>query len=237
MEAVHQLVANGPIETLKTLLFAYTILKYARYFVAYLRVKGIYGTVSAFIKFVSQRAITLIRRFVPGADKKIAAEVGKSVDSLQKKIVGNVADNLKTHALPSKGTPPAAVLSELKRFKGRESIDWKAGKVSGAIYHGGEEVNKLITEAFGMFTIANPLHPELFPGIRQMEAEVISMVLRMYNAPGSACGSMTSGGTESLLMGIFSLMARVDAQVFLYTAIKTYRDMAKELRGVTEPEM
>lgn len=53
-----------------------------------------------------------------------------------------------------------------------------------------------------------------------MESEIIQMVLKMYNAPEEACGNVTSGGTESLLM-----------------AVKTYRDMAKELRGVTEPEM
>jgi sphinganine-1-phosphate aldolase len=53
-----------------------------------------------------------------------------------------------------------------------------------------------------------------------MEAEIVSMVLNMYNAPSSAVGNVTSGGTESLLM-----------------AIKCYRDMALEQRGVTEPEM
>ncbi|KAJ3101100.1 hypothetical protein HDU96_010129, partial [Phlyctochytrium bullatum] len=53
-----------------------------------------------------------------------------------------------------------------------------------------------------------------------MEAEVVSMCLNMFNAPEGACGTVTSGGTESLLM-----------------AIKTYRDMARRLRNVTEPEM
>ena len=53
-----------------------------------------------------------------------------------------------------------------------------------------------------------------------MESEIISMCLKMYNAPSTGCGNVTSGGTESLLM-----------------AIKAYRDMAYELRGVTEPEM
>lgn len=117
-------------------------------------------------------------------------------------------------------------------------MDWKGGKVSGAIYHGGEDVTRLVSNAFEIFSISNvccrkislvlshliivlqPLHPEVFPGVRKMEAEVISMVLAMYDAPPGACGSVTSGGTESLLM-----------------AIKAYRDMAKALRGVTSPEV
>lgn len=53
-----------------------------------------------------------------------------------------------------------------------------------------------------------------------MEAEVISMVLSIYNAPSTGAGCMTSGGTESILM-----------------ACKAYRDWAREVKGVTEPEM
>jgi hypothetical protein len=34
-------------------------------------------------------------------------------------------------------------------------VDWRGGRVSGAIYHGGDELSSLITEAFGLFTIAN----------------------------------------------------------------------------------
>jgi sphinganine-1-phosphate aldolase len=37
---------------------------------------------------------------------------------------------------------------------GKEGI-WKAGKVSGAIYHGGDELTGLITEAYGMFASSN----------------------------------------------------------------------------------
>jgi sphinganine-1-phosphate aldolase len=52
-----------------------------------------------------------------------------------------------------------------------------------------------------------------------MEAEIVSMCLRMYNNPDGA-GTMTSGGTESIVM-----------------AVKTYRDWAREVKGITEPEM
>lgn len=45
------------------------------------------------------------------------------------------------------------------------------------------------------------------------------MCLRMYNNPDGA-GTTTSGGTESIIM-----------------AVKTYRDWAKAVKGITEPEM
>ncbi|KAF9583072.1 hypothetical protein BGW38_010319, partial [Lunasporangiospora selenospora] len=70
------------------------------------------------------------------------------------------------------------------------------------------------------FSSSNPLHPEVFPGTRKMEAEVCAMVLGLFNAPAKAGAVMTSGGTESILM-----------------SCKTHRDWAKEIKGVTKPEI
>jgi sphinganine-1-phosphate aldolase len=106
------------------------------------------------------------------------------------------------------------------RLHGLGKVDWKNGKVSGAIYHGGEHLSKLTSDAYALFSLANPLHPEVFPGVRKMEAECVAMVLSMYYAPVEAGGCVTSGGTESILM-----------------ACKAYRDLAKEEKGITQPEM
>lgn len=73
--------------------------------------------------------------------------------------------------------------------------------------------------AFGRYAVSNPLHPDVFPAIRKMEAEIVSMCLTMYNNPNGA-GTTTSGGTESIIM-----------------AVKTYRDWAKAVKGIAEPEM
>jgi sphinganine-1-phosphate aldolase len=97
---------------------------------------------------------------------------------------------------------------------------WEDGRVSGAVYHGGKELTELQTEAFGMFTVANPIHPDVFPGVRKMEAEIVAMVLSLFNAPEGAAGVTTSGGTESILMACLSA-----------------RQKAYHEHGVTEPEM
>lgn len=54
--------------------------------------------------------------------------------------------------------------------------DWEKGKVSGAVYHGGKEMLDLQGEAYRMFAVSNPLHPDVFPGVRKMEAEIVAMV-------------------------------------------------------------
>lgn len=58
------------------------------------------------------------------------------------------------------------------------------------------------TAAFEMFALANPLHPDVFPFVRKMEAEVISMVVSLFHGGPTGCGAVTSGGTESILMAM-----------------------------------
>lgn len=84
---------------------------------------------------------------------------------------------------------------------------------------GGEDMENVIVEAFRKYVISNPLHPDAFPAVRKMEAEVVQMCLRMYNNPDGA-GTMTSGGTESIIM-----------------SVKTHRDWARAVKGITEPEL
>lgn len=109
---------------------------------------------------------------------------------------------------------------ELDALAAMDHTRWEDGFVSGAVYHGGDDLIKLQTEAFGKFTVANPIHPDVFPGVRKMEAEIVAMVLAMFNAPPGAAGVTTSGGTESILMACLSA-----------------RQKAYSERGVTEPEM
>lgn len=85
---------------------------------------------------------------------------------------------------------------------------------------GGDELSKLIVAAYARYCVSNPLHPDVFPAIRKMEAEIVSMCLKMYRGPEGSAGVMTSGGTESIIM-----------------SIKTYRDWARRVKGITEPEM
>ena len=84
---------------------------------------------------------------------------------------------------------------------------------------GGEDMEEVNIAAFRKFIVSNSLHPDAFPAVRKMEAEVVSMCLRMYNNPTGA-GTMTSGGTESIVL-----------------AVKTHRDWARDVKDITEPEM
>ena len=123
--------------------------------------------------------------------------------------------------LPETGFTKEQVTQELATLHAMSHTDWQGGKVSGAIYHGGAELSDMLSNAYRIFSISNPLHPDVFPGVRKMrEAEVVAMVLDMFNAPVGAAGTTTSGGTESILM-----------------ACKAYREIGRLSKGITEPEM
>jgi glutamate/tyrosine decarboxylase-like PLP-dependent enzyme len=43
---------------------------------------------------------------------------------------------------------------------------------------GGQDLTNLIVAAYERYCVSNPLHPDIFPTVRKMEAEVVSMCLR-----------------------------------------------------------
>ncbi|KAI8973410.1 sphingosine-1-phosphate lyase [Mycotypha africana] len=159
-------------------------------------------------------------RRLPSVKAKIDKELENTLAGMEKDIMSKET-GLDSHlTLPSKGLTEEQVMENLHRLADLKAADWAGGKVSGSIYHGGEDLTRILAEAYKIFAVANPLHPDIFPGIRRMEAESVAMVLNMYHAPSTGCGTMTSGGTESILM-----------------ACKAYRDMYQDLKGIEYPEM
>ncbi|CAL9734587.1 sphingosine-1-phosphate lyase [Monosporozyma servazzii] len=158
----------------------------------------------------------------PMLKNKVDKEVNKTKAALEKEMIRNndlVAD---FPQLPINGLSSDLILQELDKL---ETIiphsDWEDGKVSGAVYHGGSDLIHLQSQAFEKFCVANQLHPDVFPALRKMEAEVVAMTLKMFNAPeDTGCGTTTSGGTESLLLACLSA--------------KMY---GERFKGITEPEM
>lgn len=154
----------------------------------------------------------------PGVRNKVDAQLKEAIDKMSAKLAPPTQTRYLT--LPKEGIAEETVRAELTALANMDHTRWEDGFVSGAVYHGGDDLLKLQTDAFGMFTVANPIHPDVFPGVRKMEAEVVSMVLNLFHAPQGSAGVSTSGGTESILMAC--LAARQKAYVE---------------RGVTEPEM
>lgn len=153
---------------------------------------------------------------------KVDQEIQKTKRTIEKELIRNNDHIVDFIELPPTGMSMDLVLNELEKLD--TSIphsDWEDGRVSGAVYHGGQDLIHLQALAFEKFCVSNQLHPDVFPGLRKMESEVVSMILKMFNAPeDTGCGTTTSGGTESLLLACLSA--------------KMY---GERFRGIKEPEM
>ncbi|BFZ58252.1 hypothetical protein PYCC9005_005314 [Savitreella phatthalungensis] len=207
------------LNALKNVLAIVFVLRYALAVVQHLRMYGPLGAAKRI--YLTTRAY-LFRLFlqIPGVRGKVQAQIQDALAGLDEKMLPKPGVTRHQH-LPVKGLNEDQLKGELQKLHEMGlSTDWENGKVSGAIYHGGKEMGDLLASAYSTFSLSNPLHPDVFPGVRKMDAEVVQMALNMFNAPTTGGGTTTSGGTESILM-----------------ACKAARDKARIERGVTKPEM
>ena len=73
--------------------------------------------------------------------------------------------------------------------------DFKAekGQLTGTCHKQPDHVRvEVVTGAFERTAFANPLNPDAFPGIRQMEAEVVRMTCNLFHGdPDTSCGTVS----------------------------------------------
>ncbi|XP_045423953.1 sphingosine-1-phosphate lyase 1 isoform X3 [Lemur catta] len=155
---------------------------------------------------------------MPIIGRKIQDKVNKAKDDIHKNMSFLKVDKEYVKALPSQGLSSSAVLEKLKDYSSMD-VFWQEGRASGAVYSGEEQLTQLLVKAYGDFAWSNPLHPDIFPGLRKIEAEIVKMTCSLFNGGPDSCGCVTSGGTESILM-----------------ACKAYRGLAFE-KGIKTPEI
>ncbi|KAG5498730.1 hypothetical protein JKF63_03018 [Porcisia hertigi] len=153
------------------------------------------------------------------ADPIIRKEVKKALRGVK---MPSKEGEFKSLVLPEKSTPEAEVLQLITKLHKDLDLAYEEGGLSGAVYHGGKSHTAFMNNVMAIFQWSNPLHSDIFGATRKMEAEIVSMVLQMYNGHllPDAGGAVTSGGTESIMM-----------------ALKTYRDWGRKTRGFERPSV
>ncbi|MEX0679516.1 MAG: aminotransferase class V-fold PLP-dependent enzyme [Pirellulales bacterium] len=131
--------------------------------------------------------------------------------------------------LPARGRDRAEILGQMDQLEHLERSKWKGGFASGSVYHGDGEHIAFLNSVYALQSQANPLHADLWPSAAKFESEIVAMTAHMlgagqidapFGSEDGICGSVTSGGSESILL-----------------AMKTYRDWARDKRGITQPEI
>ncbi|MBA3818138.1 MAG: aspartate aminotransferase family protein [Deltaproteobacteria bacterium] len=125
--------------------------------------------------------------------------------------------------IPKRGRTPADILADLEA-RNEQDTNWRDGRVFSLVYKVpglvGEQHDSLLQRAHAMYSSANLLNPMAFKSLKQMETDIVEMAGRLFHCAG-AVGTVTSGGTESILC-----------------AVAAYRDRARRERPwIRRPEL
>jgi len=110
------------------------------------------------------------------------------------------------------GQPAADVLADLDRRRATEP-DVHGARLFGLTYPtGNAELEALAHEVYERYLFGNALNPFKFPELAALEQEVVAMVSSLLHVPEGGGGTMTSGGTESILMSMLVNRERARAR-------------------------
>ena len=113
-------------------------------------------------------------------------------------------------------TPPTStpttddVLATLRTL---QALDLPAhgGRTLAYVYDSGlADADAVGLEALAMFASSNGLDPTAFPSLLRMENDLVALTGGLLDAPEGYAGSVTSGGTESILLAVLAARQGVE---------------------------
>jgi len=120
--------------------------------------------------------------------------------------------------VPPEPLDRGGILDQIAEMAHTEDAQGDKGTVSGSLYCGDHDHYAFLGEVFSLFSHANVLQRDMYPSATKFEGEIIAMTSSLLH--GTGVGVVTSGGSESLI-----------------TALYSYREHARETRGVTRPNV
>ena len=95
-----------------------------------------------------------------------------------------------------------AILEQLRAMQ-EQDVPVHGGRTLAYVYDSGlAEADELGRAAVAAYAGSNGLDPTAFPSLLTMENELVGFACDLLDAPESAVGTVTSGGTESVLLAV-----------------------------------
>ncbi|HEX5089398.1 MAG TPA: aminotransferase class V-fold PLP-dependent enzyme [Nocardioides sp.] len=93
-------------------------------------------------------------------------------------------------------------LDRLRALQARD-LPVHGGRTLAYVYDSGRpDVDRIGREAVAAYAGSNGLDPTAFPSLLQMENDLVGFALDLLDGPDTAVGTVTSGGTESVLLAV-----------------------------------
>ncbi|MCA2213033.1 pyridoxal phosphate-dependent decarboxylase family protein [Jidongwangia harbinensis] len=105
-------------------------------------------------------------------------------------------------ALPATGVPAEQVLTELRELRAAD-LPTHGGRLFAYVYDPAVDgLDGLAHAAYAISAHVNGLDPTAFPSLLAMENALVGAAARLLGGDGATVGSVTGGGTESLLLAV-----------------------------------
>ena len=102
------------------------------------------------------------------------------------------------------GMPTEEVLATLRALQSAD-LPAHGGRTLAYVYDSGlAEADAVGLEALAMFASSNALDPTAFPSLQRMENDLVALAGGLVGAPTGYVGSVTSGGTESIILAVLA---------------------------------
>lgn len=105
--------------------------------------------------------------------------------------------------LPTHGRGWKAVSEQMEEIRKADYPWYNERMFIGGSYFAGEDIVEVANQAYHKYINYNALYAtKTFPSLVRYETDVVGALLELLNAPEDAIGSITTGGTESIIMAV-----------------------------------
>lgn len=162
---------------------------------------------------------------VPHLGEKIEGEIGKKLPTIKAELT----DSVHKHRTPDSPYNTIdhepmtfeTLMDRLQKIQAHVPVEQRH-KISGAAYISHNGMTDVIGDIAKASAYTNPLHPDVWPGIAEMNAQIINCAKEMFNAPNPAegFGKVTSGGTMSIFEAVRAYRNRHEDRNILMRAVR-----------------
>jgi len=113
-----------------------------------------------------------------------------------------------SRAIPATGRDPETILETMRELRHHDA-DWRSGKTWSLVYSAGEEHSAFLKKAHNEFFSENGLNPMAFKSLNRFETDTVTAMGKLLNGPDTTVGTFNSGGTESILLAVYTYRQRL----------------------------
>ena len=125
-------------------------------------------------------------------NSKLDKELNKVNKSLNDEILHANKGNAYIQRLPIKGKSNKEILDIIEEtYENMSVLPYKSGALSGCVYGAHDNIAQLSSKVFEKYCWSNPMHADVFPDVRKMEAEVVRWVVNLFHGDENACGTVS----------------------------------------------